>query len=486
MSLGERFWIPHEDLVWAPGTLEASAAEYLHFAIIVPLKNGESSKDNVKIFKDMAGALLRVHDEQLVGADNVVDLEEVNEAAVMAAVRQRFLRVQPHVYTRVSRILIAANPFQKLPIYSAQIMKQYLEAPDSMLCPPHIFGVAADAVTGLTVSLSNQAVLISGESGAGKTESTKLVLSNASEALIGRGKTAKKSDMSIADRVMQTNPILEAFGNAKTLRNNNSSRFGKWLQMEVSDGMVKGCVIKDYLLELTRVCFQGDGERNYHIFFQLQHEKSLNVEAPENYRYLKNGDFVAPGVDDLAEYQSLTASFDPLGFVAKSQHEILQLVLGVLYLGNADFEDDGNRGCSLADDGPVQKSSSLMGVNFHELKKALCVKSQLLGRDWTESPRNPAAAVGVRDSLARLLYGRLFKFLVVGINKQLASNVERDIAFFGVLDIAGFESFAKNSLEQLSINLSNEHLQQHFNNYIFKLELADYHRFKMKRSPAWA
>lgn len=464
--LNERYWIPHPEQVFAPATLQSI--------------DGDKA-----LFKDEAGEALsvpakdvpacpKVHDAQLVGVDNICTLEEVNEGALLHAVKVRYLKTQ--VYTRVARILIAVNPFQSLPIYSGQYLEKYRRAPESMDLPPHVFGIGLDAVNGLRRGDGkNQAVLISGESGAGKTESTKLILSYITDA-VGGGSGG------IQDRIMQTNPILESFGNAMTVRNNNSSRFGKWLQMTVNSSLtIQSCTVTDYLLELTRVNQQGPKERNYHVFFQLitcrnnPELKELGIGTAKDYVYTKDCQEKAPGVDDVAFFEDLKEAFDGLDFSKETQQEVFRIVAGILTMGNIDFKEDGEA-AALVNEEPLIKTAALFGIDVDTLKKPTLVRRIVVGKDVTEAKRTAPQAKAARDGLVRLLYGRLFKWLIERINAKLSGGASSKVAgqFFGVLDIAGFESFEQNSLEQLFINLSNEHLQNFFNNHIFKMELDDY------------
>jgi len=417
-----------------------------------------------------------VYDAQLEGVDNICALEHVSQAAVLHTLRTRYLRESPLIYTRVARIMMAVNPFQSLPIYSEATMQRYMDAHDAMELEPHIFAVGHDALRGLRSSQQrNQAVLISGESGAGKTESTKLVLSFMSEALTG----ASGGVRGIQDKIMQINPVLESFGNAMTVRNNNSSRFGKWLQVIVSNGCaIKSCSVTDYLLELTRVCKQGPNERSYHVFFQMLAAggdlgKDVVFMEPQQYNYIKHSQHNAPGIDDKQDFEMLRAALGALGFSGEVQHEIFRVAMGVLTLGNVEFCEEGE-GCRIKDSTPARDAAGLVGVPFEDLQRSLVARRLKVGRDVTKALRRPMQAEHARDSLARLLYGRLFKFLVARINDVLSEGADMQGQYFGILDIAGFESFDVNSIEQLSINLSNEHLQSHFNNHIFKMELEDY------------
>lgn len=312
-STAEQYWVPHQQLGIAPCWLESEGNKDIIFR--------DQDKGEVIYPAADFGGLAKVIPAQLLGVDNVCTLEEVNQGALLHCVRVRYGREQ--VYTRVARILIALNPFKMLAIYSAQSLDQYRRAADSLDLPPHIYGIGLDAVNGLRKGESkNQAVLISGESGAGKTESTKLVLSYVAEALGG-------AEGGIQDRIMRTNPVLESFGNAMTLRNNNSSRFGKWLQITVSNTMkVQACSVVDYLLETTRVCCPGEKERNYHVFFQaIQAKKDddlqgLSISEPQDYQYLRNSQFAAPGIDDMKCFAELKDAFEGLGYTREQRREI--------------------------------------------------------------------------------------------------------------------------------------------------------------------
>jgi len=459
----ERFWVPHEDLGYAPCFFHSSDANGSKY----------TTEDGQEIVVKAADAanLPKVHDSQLMGVDNVCTLDEVNPQALLYTVRTRYLKKQ--VYTCVSRIVVAVNPFQSLAIYSSSYLDKYCKASDSAELPPHVYGVGLDAVNGLRKGERNQAVLISGESGAGKTESTKLVLSYVANAISGTG--------GIEDKILRTNPVLEAFGNAMTVRNNNSSRFGKWLEIAVSRSMqIIGCSVTDYLLEVTRVIEQGSKERNYHVFFQvlegrksIPELKELGIQDATHYRYLKTGQEKAPGIDDGQCFEELREAFTTLGFDAAKQTDIYKIIAGILALGNVEYKESGEA-AQLVSEEPVQQAAKCLGVDVGDLKKPLLMRKLVVGKEVTETPLKMAQADQARDSLSRMLYGRLFKLLIKRINETLGGSGGDKNVNFGVLDIAGFESFEFNSLEQLFINLSNEHLQMHFNNYVFKMELDDY------------
>ncbi|CAJ1353413.1 unnamed protein product [Effrenium voratum] len=425
----ERYWVSHPQEVFVPCTCEADGDQVRFLEL-------DTGRAVPTAANQPLASLPKVHEAQLQGAGNVCELVVVDNAAVLHTVRTRYRRSD--IYTFVSKMLIAVNPFKELDVYSKEKLQEYLGAQSVMDLPPHIYALGRHADQGLQQNRRSQVVLISGESGAGKTESAKLVMSYISEALgssrhswrrastrysisAEKNMTERRKSRylvtemeqgkaSIQDKIIQTNPILEAFGNAMTVRNNNSSRFGKWTQMMISGKhTIEGCSVTDYLLEVTRVCSRGDKERNYHIFFQLLQARSeedlkdLAIRAPKDYSYIAGSQVQAPGIDDARCFLELKEAFKAL-----------------------DFEPEVQR---------------------------------------------PAKAT--RDTFARMLYGRTFKWLIEKLNSRLLQNATSEV-FFGVLDIAGFESFEHNSLEQLFINLSNEILQKHFNEHFFTMELQEY------------
>jgi myosin heavy subunit len=299
---------------------------------------------------------------------------------------------------------------------------------------------------------------------------------------------------SIQDKIMQTNPVLEAFGNAMTVRNNNSSRFGKWLQMKLSPKLtILDCTITDYLLELTRVTSQGPKERTYHIFFMLIYNakdspamKDMGVSAdPKTYNYISKCQPIAPGIDDKQFFDEMETAFESLQFSGELQAEIYKVVLGILMLGNLNFEavsqDDGTEGSKLAESGDagkqtreaVSKLTEWWKLDKDHLTKPFMCKRTLMGGQIIEKACTKVEARTRTDAMVRLIYGRLFKWLIAKINVKLGNPSADSDQFFGMLDIAGFEIFEQNSLEQLFINLANELLQDKFNDYFFELDVEE-------------
>eukprot|EP00929_Paragymnodinium_shiwhaense_P097918 TRINITY_DN5948_c0_g2_i1.p1 TRINITY_DN5948_c0_g2~~TRINITY_DN5948_c0_g2_i1.p1 ORF type:complete len:2220 (-),score=660.83 TRINITY_DN5948_c0_g2_i1:77-6736(-) len=482
----EEVWLRHPEYIWAPCKAPVGASAASDHSCTTEYG------DRLTVAGSELAAAERVELDQLEGVDDVCSLKTVNEAALLHTIRVRYAKGS--IYTRISRILVSVNPFGTLPatatpLYSAQQFQAYASTRDAFAeLPPHIFAVGQAALLGFRTGTRDQAVLISGESGAGKTESAKLILSFVTDAVKGGGQGR------IEDRVRYTNPVLEAFGNAMTVRNSNSSRFGKWLDLRFSPSLrIQGCNVSSYLLETTRVCGTAADERNYHIFFMLLQGRStvqcgissLRMGQPSEYKYLKAGQMVAPGVDDSQHLDDLMEAFEALGFSQDVQAEVFRTVAGVLVLGNCEFSSVGE-GSKFSSDGPVTRAAELFGVSAKALSRCMLFKRIAVGSDVTDTPLTVAKAEGARDAIARLVYGRLFLWLIHRMNQAMASldgfaaSGEADSAaaaagqrLLGVLDIAGFECFETNSLEQLLINLSNEHLQQQFCRSVFKEEMED-------------
>lgn len=464
-----RFWVPHSEHVWTPGIRDDSCAADI---AVFTIDTGE----RISIPSGHATSLDEVHGDHVKGVDDICALQVVNDAALLHTIRIRYL--QDIIYTRVRRTVIAINPFKALPIYSTQHMAQYIGLTDSLACPPHIFSIGHDAVRGLKSSSGkNQAILISGESGAGKTECAKLILSFIAEVI--RESDGVSSGME--ERMLQANPVLEAFGNAMTVRNNNSSRFEKWLNLCFSESLaLKGCTFTSYFLETVRICHQAPDERNFHVFFQLLRQRDtatfqdLGLEEPEMYRVLQCGQMIAPGINDIAQFEELQEALAKLGFDDERRMELFRIVAAVLNIGNCTFAEQGE-GSKLENDMPAEKASNLLKVSHEKLKQLLLVPKFVTASGGVEQLNGVPQACSMRDGLARLIYGRLFLLLIAQMNRILSEHAQScsSVRHLGVLDIAGFECCHSNSLDQLLINLSNDHLQQHFLQVTFKADLEE-------------
>lgn len=389
--------------------------------------------------------------------------------------------------------MIAMNPFRRLDIYTNEIMKQYCGRPRSEL-EPHLFAIAEEAYRRMTNLGDNQSIIVSGESGAGKTMSAKFVMRYfAVVEELANGTSQKKSNSdgektSVEDAVLSTNPIMEAFGNAKTTRNDNSSRFGKYIEIlfdrtpKTHGVVISGARIRTYLLERSRLTFQPESERNYHIFYQLcaaapvAERKQLGIENWDHFFYLRQGKTgTVKGMDDVEEFAITQKGMSTVGISVSSQWEVFKICAAVLHIGNIKIIDDRGNADIKDDDPALIKSAELLGINAAQFKHWL-IKRQIITRsEKIMSNAKPYEAVTSRDSIAKFIYSMLFDWIVKIVNMKLnPSNGSGKEKFIGVLDIYGFEHFQKNSFEQFCINFANEKLQQEFTRHVFRLEQEEY------------
>ena len=427
--------------------------------------------------------------------DDLAALPELNDEAVLNGIRMRF--ASNKIYTRINNLLIAMNPYQQLPIYTAEAMAEYKAAPVGSL-PPHVYGTAAASFAGM-LALHPQSIVISGESGAGKSETAKKVLQHLAFAASRGG---SQSD-GIEARILASSPLLEAFGNAKTSMNNNSSRYGKFLMLQFdTSGTLSGAHIKTYLLEKTRVVQQGNLERGYHIGYMLCQSAELapllGLPPARELQYLgQTGCLVSPGWDDAQELADCLAASDHLGMPRESRDRLWRIVAALLLLGELDFGPADAAESSIGDVATLQKLCGLLEADSEAMSKGLTIKMTKMGSDWIAAPNTPARASELRHGFARSIYSTCFDWLVGQINKSLKLDGVADAAsssssaapaagagggaayaaaggegsatqqFIGILDIFGFETFDVNSLEQLCINFCNERLQNTFNEAVF-------------------
>lgn len=443
-------------------------------------------------------------EEKAEGRDNdLITLPHLHEPAILHALSDRFFRGK--IYTWTGPVLIAVNPFQRLPLYTDDILETYRR--DGLLkaqglqsgqdLEPHVFAVADRSFRQMmSEQRKSQSILISGESGAGKTETTKIVmlyLTTLGAASSEEGTTDSAED-STMQRVLQSNPVLEAFGNARTLRNDNSSRFGKFIELGFSRaGHLMGAKVQTYLLEKVRLAFHAAGERNYHIFYQLlrgckdeDHAKyefhdglTGGLDLPNFFHYTGQGG--APHLREFSDesgFKYTLKAMRRLGWSEETIEEVLKLVGGLLHLGQISFnqvEKDGLEIAEVANEKLVGYASRLLGVDEGKLKVALTERIIVARGQEIRTNLTPDKAVDARDALAKTIYGALFLWVVDQVNASIGWKNDSDIrSSCGVLDIFGFECFSVNSFEQLCINYTNEALQQQFNQFIFKLEQAEY------------
>ncbi|RDA84558.1 hypothetical protein CP532_1099 [Ophiocordyceps camponoti-leonardi (nom. inval.)] len=422
-------------------------------------------------------------------ANDMAELTHLNEASVVHNLHMRYQA--DLIYTYSGLFLVAVNPYCPLPIYNNEYINMY-KGRSREDTKPHIFAVADEAFRNLVEEGRNQSILVTGESGAGKTENTKKVIHYL--AAVAQSETANRRQSqpsTLSQQILRANPILESFGNAQTVRNNNSSRFGKFIRIEFSrNGVITGAFIDWYLLEKSRVVRINAHERNYHVFYQIlkgadQQLKSdllLDGLGVEDFAYTRNGHDSIVGVSDTDEWDSLMEAFDIMGLSGNERLSIFRTVSAVLHLGNIDVVKESRAAdqARLSPEGKEQAARvcKLLGVSLDSFLQSLLHPKVKAGREWVEKVQTPDQVRLSLDALSKGIYERSFGDLVARINRQLdRSGMGLDDSYFiGVLDIAGFEIFEENSFEQLCINYTNEKLQQFFNHHMFVLEQEEYAR----------
>uniref|UniRef100_A0A4X1UHI2 Unconventional myosin-VIIa n=1 Tax=Sus scrofa TaxID=9823 RepID=A0A4X1UHI2_PIG len=419
-----------------------------------------------------------MHPTSVHGVEDMIRLGDLNEAGIL---RNLLIRYRDHlIYTYTGSILVAVNPYQLLSIYSPEHIRQYTNKKIGEM-PPHIFAIADNCYFNMKRNSRDQCCIISGESGAGKTESTKLILQFLA-AISGQHSW-------IEQQVLEATPILEAFGNAKTIRNDNSSRFGKYIDIHFNKrGAIEGARIEQYLLEKSRVCRQAPDERNYHVFYCMlegmseEQKKKLGLGQATDYNYLAMGNCITcEGREDSLEYANIRSAMKVLMFTDTENWEISKLLAAILHLGNLQYKDrtfENLDACEVLFSTALATAASLLEVNPPDLMNCLTSRTLITRGETVSTPLSREQALDVRDAFVKGIYGRLFVWIVDKINaaiyKPPSQEVKNPRRSIGLLDIFGFENFAVNSFEQLCINFANEHLQQFFVRHVFKLEQEEY------------
>ncbi|KAG6041812.1 class II myosin [Claviceps citrina] len=419
-----------------------------------------------------------------IGVSDLTLLSKVSNEAINDNLKKRFDNAE--IYTYIGHVLVSVNPFRDLGIYTDQVLDSY-RGKNRLEMPPHVFAIAESAYYNMKAYQENQCVIISGESGAGKTEAAKRIMQYIANVSGEQSGDIKE----IKEMVLATNPLLESFGNAKTLRNNNSSRFGKYLQIHFnSTGEPVGADITNYLLEKSRVVGQITNERNFHIFYQFtkgasqQYQELFGIQKPETYVYTSRSKcYDVDGIDDVADFQDTLNAMKIIGLGQAEQDEIFRMLAATLWIGNIQFQEDDSGYAAVVDQSVVAFVAYLMEVTPEQLVHAITIRI-LTPRsgEIIESPANPAQATATRDALAKAIYHKLFDWIVERINKSLKSK-QALANTIGILDIYGFEIFEKNSFEQLCINYVNEKLQQIFIQLTLKTEQEEYAREKIQWTP---
>ncbi|KAJ1281299.1 hypothetical protein BS78_04G295700 [Paspalum vaginatum] len=404
-------------------------------------------------------------------------LTYLNEPGVLYNLKKRYALNE--IYTYTGSILIAVNPFTRLPhLYNEYMMEQYKGVRLGELSP-HVFAVADASYRAMVNESRSQSILVSGESGAGKTETTKLIM----QYLTFVGGRAALDDRTVEQQVLESNPLLEAFGNAKTVRNDNSSRFGKFVEIQFdASGRISGAAIRTYLLERSRVVQITDPERNFHCFYQLcasgKDAERYKLGHASSFHYLNQSKtYDLEGSINEDEYWKIKRAMDIVGISRKDQDAIFRTLAAILHLGNIEFSPGKDSDSSKIKDSTsnfhLQTAANLFMCDPDLLVSTLCSRSIHTREGIIIKELDCAAAAANRDALAKTVYARLFDWLVENINKSIGQDVDSKVQI-GVLDIYGFESFKNNSFEQFCINFANEKLQQHFNEHVFKMEQEEY------------
>ncbi|XP_068120018.1 myosin-1B-like [Hyperolius riggenbachi] len=418
--------------------------------------------------------------------EDMVLLTHLNEPAVLFNLKERYAAWM--IYTYSGLFCVTVNPYKWLPVYNPEVVNAY-RGKKRMEAPPHIFSISDNAYQFMLTDRENQSILITGESGAGKTVNTKRVIQYfATIAAVGdsgkKKESAPDSKMqgTLEDQIIQANPLLEAFGNAKTVRNDNSSRFGKFIRIHFgATGKLASADIETYLLEKSRVTFQLPNERCYHIFYQIQSNKKpeilemlLITSNPYDYHYTSMGEITVKSIDDAEELMATDEAIDILGFNQEEKVGIYKLTGAIMHTGNMKFKQKPREDQAEPDGTEnADKVSYLMGLNASDLVKALCNPRVKVGNEFVTKSQNVQQVYNSIGALSRSVYEKLFLWMVTRINQQLDTKQPRQY-FIGVLDIAGFEIFDFNTFEQLCINFTNEKLQQFFNHHMFVLEQEEY------------
>ncbi|XP_029399429.1 unconventional myosin-VI isoform X3 [Mus pahari] len=498
MEDGKPVWAPHPTDGFQMGNIVDIGPDSL---TIEPLNQ------KGKTFLALINQVFPAEEDSKKDVEDNCSLMYLNEATLLHNVKVRYSK--DRIYTYVANILIAVNPYFDIPkIYSSDTIKSY-QGKSLGTMPPHVFAIADKAFRDMKVLKMSQSIIVSGESGAGKTENTKFVLRYLTESY-GTGQD-------IDDRIVEANPLLEAFGNAKTVRNNNSSRFGKFVEIHFNEkSSVVGGFVSHYLLEKSRICVQGKEERNYHIFYRLcagaseDIREKLHLSSPDNFRYLNRGctryfanketdkqilqnrkspEYVKAGslkdplLDDHGDFIRMCTAMKKIGLDDEEKLDLFRVVAGVLHLGNIDFEEAGSTsgGCNLKNKSApsLEYCAELLGLDQDDLRVSLTTRVMLTTAGGTKGtvikvPLKVEQANNARDALAKTVYSHLFDHVVNRVNRCFP--FEASSYFIGVLDIAGFEYFEHNSFEQFCINYCNEKLQQFFNERILKEEQELYQK----------
>ncbi|XP_072554810.1 unconventional myosin-Va-like [Paramormyrops kingsleyae] len=473
-----RVWVPDSEGVWKPAEL---TRDYKQGDSVLHLLLEDGMHVEHPLDPEAPNLPPLRNPDILVGENDLTALSYLHEPAVLHNLKVRFIDSKL-IYTYCGIVLVAINPYENLPIYGTDIINAY-SGQNMGDMDPHIFAVAEEAYKQMARDERNQSIIVSGESGAGKTVSAKYAMRYFATV------SGSASEANVEEKVLASNPIMEAIGNAKTTRNDNSSRFGKYIEIGFDKRhRIIGANMRTYLLEKSRVVFQAEDERNYHIFYQLC--ASSHLTEFQALKLGSAGDFlctnqgrspIIEGVDDAKEMSMTRNAFTLLGINDSYQMGVFRVLAAILHLGNVEVKDrDADSSTIQANNSHLMVFCELLGVTYQDMAHWLCHKKLKTTTETYIKPLPKLQAVNARDALTKHIYAKLFSWIVDRVNRALQSSV-RQHSFIGVLDIYGFETFEVNSFEQFCINYANEKLQQQFNMHVFKLEQEEY----MKEQIPW-
>uniref|UniRef100_A0A673ITT3 Myosin-9 n=1 Tax=Sinocyclocheilus rhinocerous TaxID=307959 RepID=A0A673ITT3_9TELE len=462
-------WVPSEKLGFEAGSIKEETGDECLVELVDSGKKIKVNKDDIQ----------RMNPPKFSKVEDMAELTCLNEASVLHNLRERYY--SGLIYTYSGLFCVVINPYKHLPIYTEEIVEMY-KGKKRYEMPPHIYAITDTAYRSMMQDREDQSILCTGESGAGKTENTKKVIQYL--AFVASSFKTKKDQGELEKQLLQANPILEAFGNAKTVKNDNSSRFGKFIRINFDvNGYIVGANIETYLLEKSRAIRQAKDERTFHVFYYLlsgagdKLRAELCLEDYNKYRFLLNGNVTIPGQQDKELFAETIDAFRIMGIPEEEQTGLLKVVSAVLQLGNMSFKKERSSDqASMPDDTAAQKVCHLLGMNVTDFTRAILMPRIKVGRDYVQKAQTQEQAEFAVEALAKAMYERLFRWLVMRINKALDKTKRQGASFIGILDIAGFEIFELNSFEQLCINYTNEKLQQLFNHTMFILEQEEYQR----------
>merc|ERR1712079_627102 len=468
-------YVPHPEEKFCEGIIEETNGAKVRVKIVKGSFEGKTEEYKQDL-------VTQVNPPKYDCCEDMSNLTYLNDASVLFNLQMRY--VERLIYTYSGLFCIAVNPYKRFPIYTERTVGIYrLKRRNEV--PPHIFAIAEGSYHAMCLKSKNQSILITGESGAGKTENTKKVITYF--AFVGSSAPAKKTaakKVSLEDQVVQTNPVMEAFGNAKTVRNDNSSRFGKFIRVWFNNqGKMAGGDIETYLLEKSRVTYQSPCERSYHIFYFMithkvdLHESCLLSDDIMDYPCVSMGKVLVESIDDTEEMEIMDQAFDILGFTKEEKYDVYKLSSVCMHLSKMEFTGHGDVTTAKGVDAG-QTMINICGYNDapDELYDRFCNPKIKVGTEWVTKAQNITLVQTAVNSIIKNVFGRLFRYLVDMCNNTLIDPTMKKVNFIGVLDIAGFEIFEFNTLEQLMINFVNEKLQQFFNHHMFVLEQEEYMR----------